>query len=74
MDCDCESKSFFPPIDLYEEIRKKEYQILLNMQNTIINAFTNNFAALKKVDGLKEELENRAKVAEININDGIVKN
>lgn len=56
---ECDGKSFFHDDTFIEQLRKKQQDILLNMRNTIIHELTGTLVNLKKVDGLKEAIDER---------------
>ena len=56
---DCDSKSFFHDETFIEQLREKQQAILINMRNTIIHELTTTLVNLKKVDGLKEAIDER---------------
>lgn len=59
MDCDCDTKQFFPPEDIEKKILDEQKQIMKQMARELVNILANKMTDLKKSDELKDAIENR---------------
>ena len=59
MDCDCDSKQFFPPEDIEKKISDEQKQVMKQMARELVNILATRMTDLKKSDELKDAIEKR---------------
>lgn len=59
MDCDCDSKQFFPPEDMEKKILDEQKQVMKQMARELVNILATRMTDLKKSDELKDAIEKR---------------